>query len=139
MEAFQKLKKKPAILIIDGHGISHPRGLGIASHLGILLDIPTIGVAKSILFGRPAGPLGSKVGAQVALVEGNRILGMLLRTKARSHPVIISAGHKISLPTSIEVVKSCLRGYRLPEATRHAHLAANATRKSALINCFGSC
>ena len=134
VKAFRKLKKKPDLLIVDGHGISHPRGLGIASHLGLLLDIPTIGVAKSILFGSPAGSLGSDVGAEVALVEGRQLLAMLLRTKARSHPLIISPGHKISLKTAVKIVKSCLKGYRLPEATRQAHLAANATRKSVLIH-----
>jgi deoxyribonuclease V len=130
VEAFKKLKKKPSLLFVDGHGIAHPRGLGIASHLGVLLDIPTIGVAKSILVGEPASSLGSEAGAQVSLVWKNRTIGMLLRTKARSNPLIISCGHKISLQTAIQLVQSCLRGYRLPEATRQAHFAANACRKN---------
>ncbi len=130
VEAFQKLQKKPDLLMIDGHGVSHPRGLGIASHIGVLLDIPTIGVAKSILVGHPAAPLGPEAGVQVPLMWKDRILGILLRTKVRSNPLIISAGHKISLPKAVELVKSCLRGYRLPEVTRQAHLAANACRKS---------
>jgi deoxyribonuclease V len=129
VEAFKKLKRKPSILFVDGHGIAHPRGLGIASHLGVLLDIPTIGVAKSILVGEPAVLLGPEVGAQVPLVWKNQTLGMLLRTKVRSNPLIISCGHKVSLPTAVKLVQSCLRGYRLPEATRQAHLAANACRK----------
>ena len=128
VEAFQKLSAKPSILFVDGHGIAHPRGLGIASHLGVLLDIPAIGVAKSILVGKPKGSLGSEVGAQVPLVWKNRTIGMLLRTKARSNPLIISCGHKISLPTAIKLVRASLRGYRLPEPTRHAHLAANICR-----------
>jgi deoxyribonuclease V len=134
VEAFKKLKKKPDILMVDGHGISHPRGLGIASHLGVLLDIPTVGVAKSILVGKPAASLDPEAGAQVPLVWKDQTLGMMLRTKARSNPLIISVGHKISLSTAIELVQKCLRGYRLPEATRHAHLAANVCRKSVLIN-----
>jgi deoxyribonuclease V len=130
VEAFKKLKNKPSILFIDGHGIAHPRGLGIASHIGVLLDIPTIGVAKSILVGEPAASLGLEAGSQVPLVWQNRTLGMLLRTKVRSNPLIISCGHKVSLKNAVELVQRCLRGYRLPEATRQAHLAANACRKN---------
>lgn len=129
VEAFQRLRIKPEVLMIDGHGISHPRGLGIASHLGVLLDIPTLGVAKSILVGKPAGPLGPEAGAQIPLMWKGRIIGMLLRTKVRSNPLIISAGHKISLPSAVKLVQSCLKGYRLPEVTRQAHLAANVCRK----------
>ncbi len=132
VEAFEKLKQKPSILLVDGHGIAHPRGLGIASHLGVLLDLPTIGVAKSILVGKPAACLDPEVGAQVPLVWKGRTLGMLLRTKARSNPLIISCGHKVSLSTAVKIVQSCLKGYRLPEATRQAHLAANACRKSVI-------
>jgi deoxyribonuclease V len=129
IEAYQKLQKKPDVVMVDGHGMSHPRGLGIASHIGVILDIPTIGVAKSILVGRPATVLGPDAGAQVPLIWKGQTLGILLRTKARSNPLIISVGHKISLSTAVELVKSCLRGYRLPEVTRQAHLAANACRK----------
>ncbi len=132
VEAFKKLKKKPSLLMVDGHGISHPRGLGIASHIGVLLDIPTIGVAKSILVGQPKASLGLEAGAQVPLVWKNKTLGVLLRTKVRSNPLIISCGHKISLKTAVELVQRCLRGYRLPEVTRQAHLAANACRKSTM-------
>jgi deoxyribonuclease V len=133
VETYKKLQKKPNILMVDGHGISHPRGLGIASHIGVLLDIPTIGVAKSILVGQPAAPLGPEAGAQVPLVWKDKTLGVLLKTKARSNPLIISVGHKISLSTAVELVKRCLRGYRLPEVTRQAHLAANSCRRG-LIN-----
>ena len=82
VEAFKKLKQKPSILLIDGHGISHPRGLGIASHLGVLLDIPTIGVAKSILVGHPSAPLGPAAGDRVSLVWKNKELGVLIRKKS---------------------------------------------------------
>jgi deoxyribonuclease V len=130
VEAFESLRIKPSVLMIDGHGISHPRGLGIASHLGVLLDLPTIGVAKSILVGQAAEPLGKEPGAETALIWKGQVLGMFLRTKVRANPLIISTGHKISLPSAVKLVKSCLRGYRLPEVTRQAHLAANACRKS---------
>lgn len=129
VNAFQKLSVKPDLILVDGHGISHPKGLGIASHLGVLLDIPTIGVAKSILVGKAAAPLADEPGSLVPLVWKDRQIGSLLRTKKRCSPLIISAGHKICLETAINIVKSCLRGYRLPEATRLAHLAANACRK----------
>lgn len=128
VEAFQRLRIKPEVLMMDGHGISHPRGLGIASHLGVLLDMPTLGVAKSILVGKPAGPLGPKAGDHIPLMWKGRMLGILLRTKVRSNPLIISSGHKISLPSAVKLVQSCLKGYRLPEVTRQAHLAANACR-----------
>lgn len=131
VEAYQQLKHKPSVIFVDGHGISHPRGLGIASHLGVLLDVPTIGVAKTILIGKPASSLATEPGTQIPLLwHDQMIVGMLLRTKARSNPLIISAGHKISLLTAIELVRSQLRGYRLPEPTRQAHLAANQYRKS---------
>jgi len=132
VEAFNKLQIKPTVLMIDGHGISHPRGLGIASHIGVLLDLPTIGVAKSILVGHPAEPLGPEAGAQTPLIWKGQIRGMFLRTKVRSNPLIISTGHKISLSSAVKLVESCLKGYRLPEVTRQAHLAANVCRKSKL-------
>ncbi len=129
VHAFEKLTTKPDILLVDGHGISHPRGLGIASHIGALLDIPTIGVAKSILIGKPQDLLDDEAGSQTPLIWKNQTIGMLIRTKKRSNPLIISPGHRISLQTSIEIVLKTLRGYRLPEPTRQAHLAANFFRK----------
>ncbi len=132
IHAFERLKQKPDLIMIDGHGISHPRGLGIASHIGVLLDIPTIGVAKSILVGRPASPLGEVAGSQVPLVWKGEEIAILLRSKARSNPLIISAGHKVTLSTAVELVKHSLRKYRLPEPTRQAHLLANSCRKSSL-------
>jgi len=134
VEAFQKLQKKPDILMVDGHGISHPRRLGVASHLGVLLDIPTIGVAKSILVGCPKDSLGPESGAQVPLLHHDQTLGIVLRTKTRANPLIISTGHRVSLSTAVEIVRSCLTRYRLPEPTRQAHLAANACRKLAYLN-----
>jgi len=132
IEAYKQLSILPNIIMVDGHGVSHPRGLGIASHLGVLLDIPTIGVAKSILVGTPAGPLPEEVGSTIPLVWKGKEIGMMLRTKKRCLPLIVSAGHKVSLKTAIELVMSCLTKYRLPEPTRHAHLAANKARKDSL-------
>ncbi len=129
VEAFKALTKQPDLLMVDGHGISHPRGLGIASHLGVLLDIPTIGVAKSILVGKLAGPLGPAVGDRVPLVWKGQQIAVVLRTKIRCHPLIISIGHRITLQTAVNLVLECLKGYRLPEPTRQAHLTANTHRK----------
>jgi deoxyribonuclease V len=129
VEAFQRLPLRPEIILVDGHGISHPRHFGIASHMGVLLDIPTIGVAKSILVGTPQGDLGPLAGDRTPLIWKGQQLGMVVRTKRRCHPLIISAGHRITLQTAVEVVLDNLGGYRLPEATRQAHLAANACRK----------
>ncbi len=131
--AFEKTTIKPDLLLVDGHGISHPRRLGIASHLGVLLDIPTIGVGKSILVGKPEEELKEEAGSQVPLIWKGQTIGMLLRTKRGSNPLIISAGHKVSLETALEIVKKCLRGYRLPEPTRHAHLTANTFRKQEML------
>ena len=128
VHAVQKLSQRPHLLLIDGHGVSHPRRLGIASHLGLLLDLPTIGVAKSILVGHPLSPLGEEVGSETPLVHKGEVIGMLLRSRKRALPLIISAGHKISLPTAVSWVKRCLTKYRLPEPTRRAHLAANEAR-----------
>lgn len=135
MQAYGQLSERPDLIMVDGHGVSHPRGLGVASHVGVLLDLPTIGVAKSILVGKPAGPLGLEEGSQVPLVWKEREIGTLLRTKKNCRPLIISAGHKISLNTAIAWVQRCLKGYRLPETTRHAHLAANRYRRSFLELC----
>lgn len=128
LQAWQKLKQLPQLIMVDGHGISHPRGLGIASHIGVLLDCPTIGVAKTILVGRPVGELGPNPGDQTPLVWKNQQIATVLRTKSRCNPLIISPGHKVSMITAVRLVQQCLRGYRLPEPTRQAHLAANAGR-----------
>jgi deoxyribonuclease V len=131
--AFAELKRPPDLLFVDGQGLSHPRGFGIACQLGVLLDVPTIGVAKSVLIGTPAGLLGPLAGDRVPMVWKDRTVGMALRTKARSNPLFISVGHRISLDTAVEHVLCATRGYRLPEPTRQAHLAANELRRRAEI------
>lgn len=130
VQAFERLMPKPDLIYVDGQGISHPRGLGIAAHLGVLLDIPTIGVAKSVLVGKPAGTLGTLPGDTVELVYQDRTVGLMLRTKKGANPIIVSIGHKISLQTALNLVLESLKGYRLPEPTRLAHIAANQERMS---------
>lgn len=127
--AFANLAIQPDLILVDGHGISHPRKLGIASHIGVLLDLPTIGVAKSILVGKAAAPLNLAAGSSVALKQQAETIGMLLRSKKNCNPLIISSGHKVALNTAVAIVNRCLQGYRLPEPTRQAHLAANAYRR----------
>lgn len=129
VQAYRQLAHPPDLIMVDGHGISHPRGLGIASQLGVLLDRPTIGVAKSILVGRPEGEPGNEPGDYVPLVWKGRTLGAVLRTRANVQPVYVATGHRISLETAIAWVIRCRSGYRLPEPTRQAHAAANACRK----------
>lgn len=130
--AYAQLPAVPDIIFVDGHGISHPRGLGIASHLGVLLDRPTIGVAKSILVGEPLGPLGEEPGDRTPLVWKGETIAMVLRTRRRARPLYISTGHRVSLETAVSWVMQATRGYRLPEPTRLAHEAANAHRRRQL-------
>lgn len=133
VRAYQKLIIKPDLLLVDGHGISHPRKLGIASHLGVLLDCPTIGVAKSILVGKPEQEPGNQIGDWTPLIWKGTTIGAVLRTRPNVAPVYVSSGHKISLPTAIEWVIRSLTRYRLPEPTRQAHQAANVIRKQATV------
>ena len=128
INAFKQLTIRPDILLVDGHGVAHPRKLGIASHIGVLLDIPTIGVAKSVLVGTSAENLTDEPGSHTPLIWKGEQIAALLRTKKKCAPLIISAGHRITLKTAISLVLGCLRGYRLTEPTRLAHLASNACR-----------
>lgn len=121
--AWEKLKQKPDLIMVDGHGIAHPRRLGIAAHLGVWLDWPTIGCAKSLFVGTHAD-LPDEVGAQVNLVHHGELIGVLLRTRRHANPMYISTGNRVSLPTAVSYVKACGRGYRLPETTRLAHIHA---------------
>mgnify|MGYP001099489395 CR=1 FL=1 len=123
LAACQKLGNTPDLILVDGQGIAHPRRFGLASHLGLFLDIPTIGCAKSILCGRHK-PLGVEVGSYAELIDDEEIIGAALRTKLRIKPIYVSIGHKIDLASALHWVMNCCRGYRLPEPTRLAHLAA---------------
>ena len=123
LAACQKLTITPDLILIDGQGIAHPRRLGLASHLGLFLSTPTIGCAKSILCGNHE-VLGDEPGSYAEMVDRGEIIGAALRTKLGVKPVYVSIGHKIDLNTAIYWVMKCCRGYRLPEPTRLAHLAA---------------
>ena len=123
LAACEKLTATPDLILVDGQGIAHPRRLGLASHLGLLLDTPTIGCAKSRLCGSHEAP-DIEMGSYAELVDNNEIIGAALRTKCRTKPVYVSIGHRVDLPAAIRWVLECCRGYRLPEPTRLAHLAA---------------
>jgi deoxyribonuclease V len=124
LAAYEKLRSKPDLVLVDGQGIAHPRRFGIASHLGVLLDVPTIGCAKSLLCGT-FDSLGSEAGSTAEIEHEGEVVGMALRTKANVRPVFISIGHKVDLAAAVSWVGKCCLGYRLPEPTRLAHLAAS--------------
>lgn len=119
MGAFAQVKQQPDLVMVDGQGSAHPRRLGIASHIGLWLELPTIGCAKSILVGHHA-PLGEEAGSWVPLKDRGEVIGAVLRTREHVKPIIVSPGHLISLETSLRYVLACSRGYRLPEPTRQA-------------------
>ena len=123
LAACERLTLIPDLFIADAQGIAHPRRLGLASHLGLLLDVPVIGCAKSILCGSH-GSLGEEPGSYASLLDNGEVIGAALRTKRGVKPVYVSIGHKVDLEAAIHWVLACCRGYRLPEPTRLAHLAA---------------
>jgi deoxyribonuclease V len=124
LAALAQLSTPPDLLLCDGQGLAHPRGLGLASHLGILADIPAIGVAKTRLVGRHE-PVGEEKGSHQPLLYKGKIVGVVLRTRARTKPLYISLGHRISLETAVAYVLQCTPRYRLPETTRQAHRLAS--------------
>jgi deoxyribonuclease V len=123
LAACKKVCNVPDIIMIDGQGIAHPRRFGLASHVGLFLDLPTIGCAKSILCGQHR-PVAEEAGSHAELLYNGELIGAALRTKAGVRPVYVSVGHRIDLALAVQWVIKCCRGYRLPEPTRLAHLAA---------------
>ncbi len=128
LAACEKLSLVPDLILVDGQGVAHPRRMGLASHLGLFLDTPTIGCAKSRLCGRHYVP-GDQPGSYTELVDRDETIGVALRTKLRTKPVYVSIGHRVDLEAAIYWVLECCRGYRLPEPTRLAHLAAGGNLK----------
>lgn len=128
LEAYWNLSVKPDLLLFDGQGIAHPRRLGIASHIGLLLDTPSIGCAKSKLIGQYRQP-GLLRGDYTHLKDHNEIIGAVLRTRNHTKPLFVSIGHRLDLETSIAYVLACCSKFRLPETTRRAHHLACEARK----------
>lgn len=127
LEALEKLKILPQLILCDGQGIAHPRRFGLACHLGVLTNLPTIGAAKSRLIGTHA-ELGETKGSWQPLYDRGEEVGAVLRSRTNVKPLYISSGHRISLPTALDYVLRCLTKYRLPETTRLAdRLASHST------------
>ncbi len=124
LAAWEKLTRLPDLLFVDGHGISHPRRLGVASHFGLLVNRPTIGVAKRRLCGR-FEPLPPDPGAKAPLIDKGENIGWVWRSKLRCNPLFISTGHRVSIDSALHWVQQCMRGYRLPEPTRWADAVAS--------------
>jgi deoxyribonuclease V len=125
LAVLKKLHTIPDLILCDGQGYAHPRRFGLACHLGVLLDVPTIGVAKSRLIGEPRCPLTMAKGSRVPLVDAGEVIGAVLRTRAGVKPLYVSVGHRVSLETAIDYVLACCPRYRLPETTRFAHRLAS--------------
>jgi deoxyribonuclease V len=131
ISALTKLKTMPDVILCDGQGVAHPRSMGLATHLGLLVNCPTIGCAKSILVGSYSG-LGEKKGASADLVHKGRVIGAAARTRKGTKPIFVSAGNNISLKQSLRVVFRCCRQYRVPEPIRMAHNLVNRLRAGSL-------
>jgi len=121
--AFGKLEVKPEVLIFDGYGICHPRGIGLAAHLGIVLDRASIGCAKTPFVGAYGDPAPGR-GSTSAIVYKGEIVGAAVRTRQGVKPVFVSQGHRVSLKSAIEICLSCTRRFRIPEPVRYAHIRA---------------
>jgi deoxyribonuclease V len=128
LAAFEKLKTIPEVVLCDGQGIAHPRRFGIACHLGLWLQIPTLGCAKSILVGG-FDHLGNARGASAPLIFENEQVGVALRTRPNVKPVFVSPGHLIDLDSAVKVVLTCFSKYRVPEPLRQAHILVNEFRR----------
>lgn len=124
LAALAEVERSPDLLLVDGHGYAHPRRFGLACHLGVLLDLPTIGCAKSILIGEAREP-GPASGDWTPLCDGDEVIGAAVRTRAGSRPIYVSVGHRVSLETAIGLVVACTRGFRLPQPVRLADRIAS--------------
>ncbi|MFO0945827.1 MAG: deoxyribonuclease V [Planctomycetota bacterium] len=127
LASFDRLQRRPDLVFVDGNGVAHPRRLGIAAHLGLLWDLPTVGCAKSRLLGTYRAP-GEKRGSATRLLDDGEVIGKVLRTKDKVNPLFVSVGHRISLEDATKWVLDACRGYRLPEPLRLAHQHAGKAR-----------
>lgn len=130
LEAFRSLQSAPDAVLVDGQGIAHPRRFGLASHLGLWLDLPAIGCAKTRLCGEYEEP-GPSRGEAADLCDGGELIGQVVRTRDRVRPLFVSPGHLVEVRAATALVLACGGGYRLPEPTRRAHLFTNRLRLAA--------
>ena len=133
LTAFRKLKRTPEVVMFDGQGIAHPKRLGLASHIGLWLKIPSIGCAKKRLMGEHV-KVGPEMGDRTELWSKDKLIGYVVRTRKDVKPVYVSPGHLIDFDMSIDLVLQTTRGYRLPEPTRQAHFAVNELRRNDQLN-----
>ena len=129
LAAFEKLNITPDLVLVDGQGIAHPRRIGLAAHIGLCLGLPTIGCAKSRLIGEYQEP-ANEAGSFSELRDNGEVIGAVVRTRSGVKPVFLSIGHMIDLPSAVKWTLACCRGYRLPEPTRRAHMAAGIQIKN---------
>ncbi len=125
--AFEKLQRRPDMVLFDGQGVAHPRGFGLAAHMGLILGLPSVGCAKTRLIGAFEEP-GGRRGQQAPLILNGGVIGTVLRTKDRVKPIFVSQGHRVSLERAADVVLQCTRRYRIPEPVRRAHILVNRMR-----------
>jgi deoxyribonuclease V len=130
LEAFAQLRCRPDAIVIDGQGLAHPRRIGFASHVGLWLDRPCIGCAKTLLTGQ-YGDLKAEAGSTSPLVDRGETVGKAVRTKTGVKPVFVTVGHRVDLASAVKLVLRTCRGYRIPEPTRQAHLFVNDLRRRA--------
>ena len=132
LQVWETLERQPDVLLCDGQGYAHPRRLGLACHAGLVLDVPTVGCAKSRYIGTHDEP-GPAPGDEATLWDGDEVIGTVLRSRARCQPLYLSRGHRCRLSDAVALVKLCLAGYKLPEPTRQAHLLVNRLRRGEAI------
>jgi deoxyribonuclease V len=126
IKAVRALGQRPTLLFVDGCGINHPRMAGLATYIGVILDMPTIGVSKSVLCG--SFDLPEKVGKAKPLIYGGEVVGYLLKSKKGCRPIVVAPGHRISVDSALEITRRCLKGHKLPEPCRLAHEYANRVK-----------
>lgn len=126
--ALARLKERPDVVLVDGQGIAHPRGLGLATHLGLVVDIPAIGVAKSRLVGEAKEP-ALAAGSYNQLIFKEKIVGLILRTQKGIKPLYLSPGHRITLPECLQITLGCVTKYRIPLPVRQADILSRRLRQ----------
>ena len=129
MKAFEKLQNRPNVILFDGQGVAHPRKFGIASHIGLLLNIPSIGCAKSRLYGEYKEPGIEKGSSEILVDRSGEQIGSVLRTRNNVKPIFVSPGHLVGFDESVEIVMQCVTKYRIPEPTRIADMEVERYKK----------
>ena len=132
LKVFSKIRHEPEVIFIDGHGWSHPRSAGLACHIGILLNRPVIGCAKSVLVGSYEIPAAKRSSVSNLYNAAGHVIGAVLRTRAHVKPVFISTGHRVGLKEAIRLTLACGKGYRIPEPTRQADLLVEKAKRETL-------